>query len=80
MESFAAKKSKIYCSEIKRYIVCTDMTTTEEDCLSDEYGWSRGVSNLSGNLKRGSLRSAKQQGLQIRWGIWQSRDADVSST
>lgn len=26
------------------------------DYLSDEYGWSRSVPNLSGKLKRGSLR------------------------
>ena len=26
------------------------------DYLSDEYGWSRSVLNLSGKLKRGSLR------------------------
>lgn len=26
------------------------------DYLSDEYGWSRSVPNLSGELKRGSLR------------------------
>lgn len=33
------------------------MTRTEVvDCLSDEYGWSRSVPNLSGKLKRGSLR------------------------
>ena len=29
------------------------------DSLSDEYGWSRSVPNLSGRLKRGSLRSGE---------------------
>ena len=51
------RKSETYRNEIKSYIVNTDMTMTEVvDCLSDEYGWSRSVPNLSGNLKRGSLR------------------------
>mgnify|MGYP006977065493 FL=1 len=35
----------------------TDMTMTKVvDYLSVEYGWSRSVPNLSGKLKRGSLR------------------------
>ena len=51
------KKSEIYRNEIKSYIVRTGMTIIElVDYLSDEYGWIRGVPNLSGKLKRGSLR------------------------
>ena len=51
------RKSETYRNEIKSYIVRTGMTMTEVvDYLSDEYGWSRSVPNLSGKLKRGSLR------------------------
>ena len=50
------RKSETYRNEIKSYIVRTGMTMTEVvDYLSDEYGWSRSVPNLSGKLKRGSL-------------------------
>ena len=49
------RKSETYRNEIKSYIVRTGMTMTEVvDYLSDEYGWSRSVPNLSGKLKRGS--------------------------
>ena len=48
------RKSETYRNEIKSYIVRTGMTMTEVvDYLSDEYGWSRSVPNLSG--KRHSL-------------------------
>lgn len=51
------RKSETYRNEIKSYIVRAGMTMTEVvDYLSDEYGWSRSVPNLSGKLKRGSLR------------------------
>ena len=51
------RKSETYRNEIKSYIVRAGMTMTEMvDYLSDEYGWSRSVPNLSGKLKRGSLR------------------------
>ena len=51
------KKSEVYRNEIKSYIVRTGMTMSEVvDYLADEYGWSRSVPNLSGKLKRGSLR------------------------
>ena len=47
------RKSETYRNEIKSYIVRTGMTMTEVvDYLSDEYGWSRSVPNLSGKLKR----------------------------
>ena len=51
------RKPETYRNEIKSYIVRTGMTMTEVvDYLSDEYGWSRSVPNLSGKLKRGLLR------------------------
>lgn len=44
-------------NEIKSYIVCQGMTMQEVvDMLSDEYGWSDSVSNLSNKLQRESLR------------------------
>lgn len=51
------KKSELYRNEIKSYIVRAGMTMSEVvDYLADEYGWSSSVPNLSGKLKRGSLR------------------------
>ena len=41
--------------EIKSYIVRSDMTEVV-DRLYDDYDWSRSVPNLSGKLRRGSLR------------------------
>ena len=50
-------KVETYRNEIKSYIVRAGMTMTEVvDYLSDEYGWSASVPNLSGKLRRGSLR------------------------
>lgn len=44
-------------NEIKSYIVHQGMTMQEAvDMLSDEYGWSDSVSNLSNKLQRESLR------------------------
>ena len=49
--------SKDTRNKIKSYIVWEGMTLTElVDKLADEYGWSGGVLNLSGKLRRGSLR------------------------
>ena len=43
--------------EIKSYIVRSGMTMTEVvELLADEHGWSSSVPNLSGKLRRGSLR------------------------
>ena len=54
------EKSETYRNEIKSDIVRAGRTTTEVvDSLSDEYGWSRSVPNLSGWLKCGSLRSGE---------------------
>ena len=44
-------------NEIKSYIVRQGMTMQEVvDLLSDEYGWSDSVSNLSAKLQRESIR------------------------
>ena len=46
------------------------------DYLSEEYGWSRSVSNLSGKLKRGSLRYGEAVELADALGydvVWQKR-------
>ena len=44
-------------NEIKSYIVRQGMTMQEVvDMLSDEYGWSDSVSNLSAKLQRESIR------------------------
>ena len=71
------RKSETYRNEIKAYIVRTGMTMTEVvDYLSDEYGWSRSVPNLSGKLKRGSLRYGEAVELADALGydiVWQKR-------
>ena len=46
------------------------------DYLSDEYGWSRSVLNLSVKLKRGSLRYGEAVELADALGydiVWQKR-------
>ena len=44
-------------NEIKSYITREGMTMTEVvELLADEHGWSSSVPNLSGKLRRGSLR------------------------
>ena len=61
-------------NEIKSYIVRQGMTMQEVvDLLSDEYGWSDSVSNLSNKLQRASLRYpeavqlAEVLGYEIVW-------------
>ena len=53
------------------------MTMTEVvDYLSDEYGWSRSVPNLSGKLKRGLLRYGEAVELADALGydiVWEKR-------
>lgn len=62
------KKSETYRNEIKSDIVRAGRTMTEVvDSLSDEYGWSRSVPNLSGRLKRGSLRSGEARNWPTHW-------------
>ena len=71
------RKPETYRNEIKSYIVRTGMTMTEVvDYLSDEYGWSRSVPNLSGKLKRGSLRYGDAVELADALGydiVWEKR-------
>ena len=71
------RKSETYRNEIKSYIVRTGMTMTEAvDYLSDEYGGSRSAPNLSGKLKRGSLRYGEAVELADALGydiVWQKR-------
>lgn len=71
------RKSETYRNEIKSYIVRTGMTMTEVvDYLSDKYGWSRSVPNLSGKLKCGSLRYGEAVELADALGydiVWQNR-------
>ena len=44
-------------NEIKSYITREGLTMTQVvEMLADEYGWSESVPNLSGKLRRGSLR------------------------
>ena len=44
-------------NEIKAYIVREGMTMTAVlEKLADKYGWSASLPNLSGKLRRGSLR------------------------
>ncbi len=71
------KKSENYRNEIKSYIVRAGMTMTEVvELLSDEYGWSGSVPNLSGKLRRGSLRYGEAVELADALGydiVWQKR-------
>ena len=44
-------------NEVKSHITQEGMTITEVvELLTDEYGWRSSVPNLSGKLRRGSLR------------------------
>ena len=71
------KKNENYRNEIKSYIVRAGMTMSEVvDYLADEYGWSSSVPNLSGKLKRGSLRYGEAVELADALGyeiVWQKR-------
>lgn len=70
-------RNENYRNEIKSYIIRAGMTMTEVvDYLYDEYGWSRSVPNLSGKLKRGSLRYGEAVELADALGydiVWQKR-------
>ncbi len=64
-------------NEIKSYIVRQGLTMQEVvDMLSDEYGWSDSVSNLSNKLQRESLRYIEAVQLANALGydiVWQKR-------
>ena len=70
-------RNENYRNEIKSYIIRAGMTMTEVvDYLCDESGWSRSVPNLSGKLKRGSLRYGEAVELADALGydiVWQKR-------
>ena len=64
-------------NEVKSYITREGMTMTEVvELLADEHGWSSGVPNLSGKLRRGSLRYTEAVELADVLGydlVWQKR-------
>ena len=64
-------------NEIKSYITREGMTMTEVvELLADEYCWSSSVPNLSGKLRRGSLRYTEAVELADVLGydlVWQKR-------
>ena len=64
-------------NEIKSYIVCSGYTMQEVvDRLSEDYGWSDSVSNLSNKLQRESLRYVEAVQLADALGydlVWQKR-------
>lgn len=64
-------------NEIKSYIVRSGYTMQEVvDRLSEDYGWSDSVSNLSNKLRRESLRYVEAVQLADALGydlVWQKR-------
>ena len=55
-------------NEIKAQIIRAGMTMQEVvDLLSDEYGWSDSVSNLSAKLQRESIRYKEVLSLPMCW-------------
>ena len=64
-------------NEIKSYIVRSGYTMQEVvDRLSEDYGWSDSVSNLSNKLQRESLRYVEAVQLTDALGydlVWQKR-------
>ena len=64
-------------NEIKSYIVRSGYTMQEVvDRLSEDYGWSDSVSNLSNKLQRESLRYVEAVQLAAALGydlVWQKR-------
>ena len=64
-------------NEVKSYIVREGMTMTElVEKLTEQYGWSASVPNLSGKLRRGSLRYGEAIELADALGyeiVWQKR-------
>lgn len=64
-------------NEIKSYIVREGMTMSETvERLAEDYGWSDSVPNLSGKLRRDSLRYREAVELADVLGydlVWQKR-------
>jgi len=67
-----------YRNEIKSYIVRAGFTMQEVvERLSDDYGWSRSVSNFTAKLRRESLRYKEAVELADVLGyelVWKKRD------
>ena len=67
-----------YRNEIKSYIVRAGFTMQEVvERLSDDYGWSRSVSNFTAKLRRESLRYREAVELADVLGyelVWKKRD------
>ena len=72
--------NKTVRNEIKSYIIRAGMTMNEVvELLADEYGWSSSVPNLSGKLKRCSLRYGEAVELANVLGydlVWQKRRSE----
>ena len=70
-------KAKNCRNEVKSYITRAGMTMTQVvELLADEHGWSSSVPNLSGKLRRGSLRYTEAVELADVLGydlVWQKR-------
>ena len=68
-------------NEIKAQIIRAGMTMQEVvDLLSDEYGWSDSVSNLSAKLQRESIRYKEVLELAAVLGydiVWQKKTGEV---
>ena len=64
-------------NEIKSYITHEGMTMNEVvEKLAEQYGWSASVPNLSGKLRRGTLRYLEAVELADALGydiVWQRR-------
>lgn len=64
-------------NEIKAYIIREGKTMSEVvETLAEEHGWSASVPNLSGKLRRGSLRYREAVELANVLGyeiVWQKR-------
>lgn len=71
------KNIESYRNEIKSYIIRSGMTMCEAvQQLRSRHGWSGSVPNLSGKLRRGSLRYGEAVELADVLGydiIWQKR-------
>ena len=76
------KKKETHRNEIKSYIVRSGMTMSQVvEILADEYDWSGSVPNLSGKLKRGSLRYGEAVELASVLGydlVWQKQGKERS--
>ena len=74
---YEQKQGRNCRNEVKSYITREGMPMTEVvELLADEHGWSSSVPNLSGKLRRGSLRYTEAVELADVLGydiVWQKR-------